>query len=83
MSKKELPKISKEKQKPLKRTRQFPTMTWIVESKVIIFYTKLGDNKGEYEYSSECLEYIKAVSLVTGLCNLMSRNISYKTRKIN
>lgn len=36
------------KWKPLKRTRQFPTMTWIVESKVIIFCTKWGDNTVEY-----------------------------------
>ena len=42
---------------------------------------QIGDN--EVEYNAECLEDIKAVGLVTGLCNLMSRNKSYKTRKIN
>ena len=35
------------------------------------------------EYDAEGLEDIKAVGLLTGLCNLMSRNKSYKTRKIN
>ena len=42
---------------------------------------QIGDNKVEYD--AECLEDIKAVGLVTVLCNLMSRNKSYKTRKIN
>ena len=40
---------------------------------------QIGDNKVEYD--AECLEDIKAVGLVTVLCNLMSRNKSYKTRK--
>jgi len=50
-----------------------------VEGNYILY--QIGDNKVEYD--AECLEDIKAVGLVTGLCNLMSRNKSYKTRKIN